>query len=195
MVAASLQDARAALVRERVLVGYAELLAAGEEPTFTKVARAAGVPERTVYRHFPSRKALVSAIFDWANSRIGFDGHRPTSGDGYAALARRVFPGFDEIEPVVDELLLAPEGRSTRLDRNDERRAAALAAVRGDVPGLDEETTRRLAAAVDLFTTAGTWRSLRDYWGVDGAEAAEIAATAIELLLAGARAHTGSRSE
>jgi AcrR family transcriptional regulator len=183
----TLRDARTEVVRERVLHGVAELLTAGDDLTFAKVARAAGVPERTVYRHFPTREALLTEVFHWANRRIGFEGDLPTDGAGVVELVRRVFPGFDEIGPVVRELLIAPEGRLARLAHGDERRAAALAVVDGAAPGLDATTARRAAAAVQLLTTAATWNALRDYWEMDGAEAAETAALAVELILDAAR--------
>jgi hypothetical protein len=44
-----------------------------------------------------------------------------------------------------------------------------------------------VAAAVQLLTTAATWNTLRDYWDMDGREAAETAALAVELILDGAR--------
>jgi AcrR family transcriptional regulator len=184
----SLRDARSELVRERVLAGVAELLTAGDDLTFAKVAKAAGVPERTVYRHFPTREDLLAAVFRWANRRIGFDGDMPTDGDGVIELVRRVFPGFDEIGPVVRELLIAPEGLLARLANTDERRRAAAAVVDHEAPGLDRATARRVAAAVQLLTTAGTWNTLRDYWDMHGPEAAETAALAVELILDGARA-------
>ncbi|MGH3670935.1 MAG: hypothetical protein ACRDSH_09895, partial [Pseudonocardiaceae bacterium] len=137
--------------------------------------------------YFPTRKDLMGAVFDWANERIGFDGQLPTTGAESAALARRVFPGFDEIAPIIHELLIAPEGRSARLAGNARRQEAALAVVHHEAPGLDEVSSRRVAAAVHLLTTAGAWQSLRDYWDMDGTEAAEAAALAIRLLLAGAR--------
>ena len=49
-------------------------------------------------------------------------------------------------------------------------------------------SARRLAALLQLLTTASTWQTLRDYWDMDGSEAAEAAALAVELLLEGARA-------
>jgi AcrR family transcriptional regulator len=155
------------------------------------VARAAGVPERTVYRHFPTREALLAAVFEWANERIGFAGALPTDRAGVAELVRRVFPGFDEISPVVRELLVAPEGLLARLAHLDERHAAALAVVEGEAPGLDADDARRVAAVVQLLTTASTWNALRDYWDMDGAEAAEAVALAVELLLDGAQARAG----
>jgi len=45
-----------------------------------------------------------------------------------------------------------------------------------------------VAAIVQLLTAAATWQTLRDYWDMDGAEAAETSALAIALVLDGARA-------
>jgi AcrR family transcriptional regulator len=187
MSSGSLQEAKSAVVRERVLEGVAEVLGAGDDLTFARVARAAGVPERTVYRHFPTREALLTAVFEWANRRIGFDGGRPTDGREAAVLVRRVFPAFDEIAPVIRELLIAPEGQLARLSGNERRQQAALAVVDGEAPGLDPTDRRRVAAVVQLLTAAATWQTLRDYWGMDGAEAGEAAALALELVLGGAR--------
>jgi AcrR family transcriptional regulator len=186
MSAASLQEARQAVVRDRVLDGVATLLRDGEELTFAKVAAAAGVPERTVYRHFPTREALLTAVFEWANRQIGQDEPRPTTGAQAVATVRRTFPVFDDLAPVVRELLLAPEGLAARLSANDERRRAAVAVVRHEAPDLDEVTTRRLAAVVQLLSSASAWQALHDYWQLDGAEAAETAALAIEMLLTAA---------
>jgi AcrR family transcriptional regulator len=191
MPAPSLQDARAAVVRERVLEGVADLLAAGDDLTFAKVAAAADVPERTVYRHFPTRQDLLTAVFESANERIGFAGGEPPS-DGAATieLVRRAFPAFDEMAPIIHELLISPEGLPARLSDNDRRRRSALAVVRRDAPGLDRTSARRVAAAVQLLTAAAAWQTLRDYWDMDGAEAAETSALAIALVLEGARTRT-----
>jgi AcrR family transcriptional regulator len=188
MSSVSLSDARSAVVRDRVLEGVAAVLAAGDSLTFAKVAAAADVSERTLYRHFPTREALLTAIYEWANRRIGFDDERPADAEATAELVRRVFVGFDEIAPVIRELLIAPEGLAARLSANDRRQDAARAVVASEAPGLDEARTRRVAAIVQLLTSAAGWQSLREYWDMDGAEAAEAAALGIELVLAGARA-------
>ncbi len=186
----TLSSARAELVRERVLDGVATLLDAGDDVTFARVSTAAGVPERTVYRHFPTREALLAAVFDWANRRIGFSGTYPADGAGAADLVRRVFPGFDAIAPVVRELLIAPEGRLARLADRAARRRAALALVRREAPHLTRTNAKRVAATVQLLTAATTWQALHDYWEMDGREAGETAALAIELLLEGAKARS-----
>lgn len=132
----------------------------------------------------------MTAVFDWANRRIGFDGELPARGEDAIALVRRVFPGFDEIAPVIRELLIAPEGLIARLSDNDRRQRTAMAVVAHEAPELDGASTRRVAAVVQLLTAAATWQSLRDCWDMAGEEAAETAALALDLLLDGARART-----
>src|SRR5262245_17517316 len=93
-MAVALTEARAELVRGRILEGLVELLGRGEAWTFSGLAKAAGVPERTVYRYFPTREALLGALFEHANQRIGFHGDLPADAAELAALVRRSFPGF-----------------------------------------------------------------------------------------------------
>ena len=183
MSAVPLREARQAVVRDRVLDGVADLLAQGEDLTYAKVAAAASVPERTVYRYFPTRRDLMTAVVAWVNERTGRP--RGTTRDEAIELVRQLFPIFDEVAPVVREVLMAPEGLAARLDDNDERRAAARAVVDHEVPGLDDDTGRRLAAVVQVLTSAATWQTLRDYWDMDGAEAAETVAVALKMLFAG----------
>ncbi len=184
----TLREAKADLVRTRVVQGVASLLDAGRPLTFKEVAEEAGVPERTVYRHFPTRAALLAAVFEWTNGQIGFDGPRPTTEQGVVALVRQAFRGFDDLAPVVRQMLIEPDGRRARLADVAERRRAAVELVRNEVPGLDRSTAVRVAAAVQVLTVAATWQSLHEYWDLDGADAGETSALAIELLLEGARA-------
>jgi AcrR family transcriptional regulator len=186
-MASTAQAARSEAVRERILEGIRDLIEAGEELTFARVAKAAGVPERTLYRYFETREALFAAVFAWANKKIGFDGELPADRAAAQRLVRRVFPGFDEIASIVHELLVAPEGLAARQQNLEKRQRAATAIVKSELD-LDRTTTRRTAAIVQLLTTAATWQTLRDFWGMDGKEAAETAALAIELVLDGARA-------
>ena len=87
MKSVALSEARSELVRGRVLEGVAALLERGEALTFAAVASAAGIPERTVYRHFPTREALLGALYEWANARVGTDGERPGDGESFTRFA------------------------------------------------------------------------------------------------------------
>jgi hypothetical protein len=136
----------------------------------------------------------LEGIFDWANARLGFQGQLPEDSAALQALVRRCFPGFDKLAPVVRELLLAPEGRLGRLRQKARRQRASLKLLRCEGLALNTNDERRLAAVVQLLGQAATWHALREYWDMDGAEAAEAAAQAIELLLEGARSR-GSKSK
>jgi AcrR family transcriptional regulator len=179
----SVLDAQAELVRTRVLEGVARLLGDGEELTFTRVAAAAGVSERTVYRHFANREALMAAVYAWANDRIGFAGTPPVTAAEMVDMVRQVFPGFDTVAPVVDELLTSADGRRARLAEVDARRRAALAVVADGAPELDATAQRHVAAVVQVLGTAAVWQALRDFWDMDGAEAGDAVATVVDLLL------------
>lgn len=185
-----LRQARADVVRDRVVGAVPALLAEGRPLTFKEVAHQAGVPERTVYRHFPTRTALLEAVFAWTNEQIGIDGPRPTDREGLARNVREAFRGFDALAPVVRQMLVEPDGLTARLADVDARRRSAVALVDHEAPGLDEATRDRVAAALQVLTVAATWQSLHDYWDLDGTEAAEAAVLAIELLLDGARARS-----
>lgn len=187
-MAVSLTEARTELVQRRILEGVAVVLGRGEPWTFANVAKAAGVPERTLYRYFPTREALLDGIFGWANERLGFHGDFAKDQAGLQALVRRCFPGFDELAPVVRELLLVPEGRLARLRHKARRQRASLQLVQHEAGGLRAKEARHVAAVLQLLSQAGTWHALREYWDMNGAEAAEASALAIELLLDGARA-------
>jgi len=192
MTAVTLSDARAELVKSRALEGARSVLERGEPLTFASVAAAAGVPERTLYRHFPTREALLSGLFDWANQQVGFEGQRATDAAGHAQQVRQSFPVFDAIAPVIRELLSAPEGRRARSAHDRERQRAALSLVQRESAGLAATSARRVAAVLQLLTSASTWQALRDHWNMDGAEAAETSVLAAELILEAARARATS---
>lgn len=182
------QTVRADAVRAQVMAGVASVLESGRPLTFKEVASASGVAERTLYRYYSTREELLAGAFEWVNQRLGVPDEPPTDARGAAELARRAFRSFDSLAAVVRELLAAPEGLAVRMANRPVRQRAALALVRHEVPGVGRAEQRRLAAAVQVLTTASTWQALRDHWEMDGAQAGETAANAIHLLLEGARA-------
>jgi len=57
--------------REQILRAVARQLEAGQmdDLGFADVAKEAGVGERTVYRHFPTKEALLGAFWSWMQAQ------------------------------------------------------------------------------------------------------------------------------
>jgi len=67
----SLRDRQKAATREQILRAVARQLEAGalEDLSFAEVAAEAGLGERTVYRHFPTKEALLGAFWAWLQAQ------------------------------------------------------------------------------------------------------------------------------
>ncbi len=65
------RDRQKAATRDQILRVVGGRLESGplDELSFADIAKDAGVGERTVYRHFPTREALLGAYFAWAQTQ------------------------------------------------------------------------------------------------------------------------------
>jgi AcrR family transcriptional regulator len=182
--ASPLRERQKADTRALILATVERLLAdrSLEQFSLADVARAAGITERTVYRHFETRDALLEATWKRVNESIGLRAFPATAGE-LVALPLIVFPAFEQKADVIRAMLASPQGRELRLRVNKERQAAIRAAVRDAKPKLREPAFTRLCAAVQLLYSASGWATMRDYWGLEGAEAGRAASDAIATLL------------
>jgi AcrR family transcriptional regulator len=190
-VQTTLRDRQRAGVRDDILAAVGASLADGgvDELSFARVAERAGVSERTVYRYFPSRHELLTALSAWVRDRIG-EAEPPARADELPASTRRAFAHFEEHADLVRVLLRDGVGdevrrpsRARRLRQLDETLGDALADV-------DPLAARNARAVIGLLYSAATWRALRDEAGLDGEAAADAAAWAVEALLAAAAGTT-----
>ena len=142
--------------RNRVLEAAVEELAGDgvDELTIPLVARRAGVSVRTVYAHFPTKDALFEAI-----------------------------AGFDADEKLYTVALRSKAGREVAASRRGKRIAELERALAQDLAGLDQVARRRALAAVYVMQNIGSWRAMKDYFGLSGSEAGEAAAWAIRAML------------
>jgi len=172
------------MTRERILDAAIDSMAEDRDATLTMagVAARAGVTERTVYRHFLTRDALIQAMWPRMQSKVQSRGF-PKTADAVVESPRRLFPNFDQNEALVRASVYTEAGQEVRLRANEERRAAVLACVDDALPGLDQVTRRRRAAIIQLINSAYGWAVLKDFWDFDGIDAGEAAAEAIEILL------------
>lgn len=174
----------ASLTQGRIMHGLAGLLTSGTEVTFRNLAAAAGVPERTLYRHYPSKDALLAAFWIWLNDRLGMPPPPRSSKeliDGIAAI----FGAFAAGEPLIRAMLHDPHGRATRLAHAEARRKRLQTAL-APVP-IDATLRKRLLTALPALISAAGWETMQDYAGVTSKEAADAAQWAVAALIAAAQ--------
>jgi len=157
------------------------------ELTFTQVARMAGLGERTIYRHFPNKEALLDGWWRAHKARLGQEAFPDT----LAALLDfpvKAFPSFDEEAEIMRGAVLSPQGRAMTLSRNEERQAAIRRAVQAELsPEASDEIVLTVCASVQLIQSATAWLTMRDYWDLKGDQSGQIARRAIQAIFTAAR--------
>jgi len=166
-------------------------VAARKELTFAEVARAAGVQERTVYRHFPTKEDLEDAFW-WSHEEhvSGPGTFNAQTLDELVANMKRSFAGFEANTGLVEAMLSSRQGMSLRLRGNDARRKMMLRCVDAAVPGLEARVLHRAAAAAQVLYSAPSWQMLRTFWGMDAVEASAVVEQALSALAQGLRRRT-----
>lgn len=174
------------LTQSRIMQGLASLLTAGGDVTFRTVAEASGIPERTLYRYYPNKEALLAAFWIWLNERLGMP-PPPRSPDELVSNIATIFAAFAAGEPLIRAMVHDPHGRATRLAHAEARRARLQAALEPVLAPLDAKARRRLLASVQVLISAAGWETMRDYSRVTSPEAADAAQWAVSALIAAAR--------
>lgn len=185
-----LRQRQAAGTRSQILEAVAALLTERPEAAlaFDEIASRAGVERRTVFRHFTNKEGLLDAFWTWINDKAGVQRLPETESD-LSQLPPATFAGFDRMEGVIRASLSSATGRELRLRHSaaHRRRAAIEKATAEAVAGLSQRRALQVRAVVQLLYSAAAWQSMKDYWGLDGAEAGAASAWAIESILAAAR--------
>jgi AcrR family transcriptional regulator len=177
------------------------LLDGGHEPTYRTIAAGAHVRERTVYRHFPTRRDLEEALWEHveatqlatATTPDGDDevGRQGADGDAgpsalLAAVATR-FEAYERHHALVAAMLRSPGGRD-RLRAHEQALGLAVDAVAERSLATSPETARRrAAAAARVLCSATCFTELRAQAGGPG-DVAAVAQQALVAVLGGAPA-------
>lgn len=189
----ALRREQAQATRERIRRAAAALLdheGATGGITFRAVAQRAGVTEMTVYRHFPTREALLRGVWESLNEHMAPTIGMPDSERALLAQHDALFRGFDRIAPQIVASISTPQGREMRSALDAERRRAFLGIVEEAAPQLAKAQRVRAAAVLQLLHSAYAWASLREQWELTGAQAGQATRWAIETLLDNLRTHT-----
>jgi AcrR family transcriptional regulator len=165
----------------------------GAELTYSNVAEAGGVQERTVYRHFPTKSDLEAGLWNWIIEHLTYADLAARNEDELVQAMRTSFEGFDGGAPLIQAMLHSPQGLEIRLRQQDRRRAMFEATVEDAVPETPPAVRTSAAAALQVLYSAAAWELLRSFWGMDATQAGDTIELAIRALLAGLRA--GARQE
>ena len=160
-----------------------------------QVADRAGVAHRTVYRHFPTREALLEALTEWAERRMGFADGVPVDTASLPATVERNYRTFEAHSSEMEAMVRLGVGASAQPRRRRRRTDAFSKVIRADFPDADDDAIRVAAAMVRVLASGRTWLNLREA-GLDGDEAATAAGWAVGVLLdALAAGHTPTATD
>lgn len=184
-----LRDAQTQATRDLILDALTEIASADgfEQLVVRDLAKAAGVSERTVYRHFPDRQALLNGLVDRISERSGGTAQEEeamTSLPGIALAVEATFRQFDDDETATRaaaRLNLDP-ARSARDTVQRTERIAQL--IDETLPGLDPADRLGVLAVLRTLISSRTWLRMRDEFGLNGAKAGRVVRWTIELMIA-----------
>jgi AcrR family transcriptional regulator len=183
-----LRAEQAAGTHARIVDACVQLMQDGEELTYAAVATRAGVQERTVYRHFPTKADLESAVWSWLTSNLTHVTFDARTVDDLVTSMRASFQGFDDGAPLIQAMLHSPHGLEVRRRQQPGRRAMFESCVDDALTGAPPAVRRRAAAALQVLYSATAWEQLRVFWGMDASEAAAVVELAIRAMIDGLQA-------
>jgi AcrR family transcriptional regulator len=172
------QEEQLERTRQRILEALAVELTSGGRDAWSvpSVARRAAVAVRTVYRHFPSREALLAGLEQRTRDLLG-PASAPSAASDIAALCRRRFDAFEPQAPLLHAALRVSPALGAPDPRQLEALEAALAPV---VAPLKPARRQQAHALMAHLTSPAAWHSLHEQ---AGPLAGKAAAWAVQSLL------------
>jgi AcrR family transcriptional regulator len=193
-----LRDERAVQTRTRILDGLVQVMARNgiAELSIPLVAREAGVSIPSVYRYFPTKRDLITALDEYAHQRGSFTldefGAMETPED-VARIVPLTFQRRAAIESTLSAAMNSRLGYSMRRQEFAERAKHFNKALRTAAEGLSRREQQWLTDIVFVLSSYACVRAFRDYLGLDPEEAGKRVAWAIRLLARGASSSNGKR--
>lgn len=188
-----LREERATQTRERILDGLVRVMAHNGigELSMPLVARQAGVSIPSVYRYFPTKRDLVSALDDYAHRKGSFTIAEFPLMETPEDLAKTIPLAFERREAIEATLSAAMNSRlgyAIRRPEFEERAKVFAKALQPAAKGLSRKERQWLTDIVFVLSSFACLRAFKDYLGLNTEEAGKRVAWAIRRLARGVSA-------
>lgn len=192
--ASTLRERQKAATRDQIVDAAIDMIAAGEfdRATHDGLAERVGASRRTVYRYFPSRDALIEAVWERVNQNPrGAVFGLPTDVESVVATAGEWFEMAEANRKALTIGMTTPQGRGLRAQFRAERAAAWRTALAPLVEGLPEGERDLPLAVLQLLRSGFAWLEMHDQWNLGPDEMAKAVRWASRLLIADLEARGG----
>ena len=137
-----------------------------ESVTYKSAAKRAGVTEMTVYRLFPNRESMMTALWEAASNRISDQMRMPESFEELLIQNPKLHKGFGQHPAIAVSSITTKQGREMRAAVNHLRSQAFLKIVTQLNPTLSKKKKTSFASVLQLLHSAYAWDSLRIHWNM-----------------------------
>ncbi len=186
----TLRDRQVAQTREFILDALTTLLAdrRADEVTTRDIAAVAGVSERTVYRHFPDRNALLDGLSRRLPPLADTPSFDAGGLDELAPTCRRLMELLDEHYVTARaEAVFNADPRRFAANTQDNTREMRELFAKG-LPELTDREQLRIAAVIRCLVSTQAWLRMREEFGVPGTESGPVVAWVIDTIISELRA-------
>jgi AcrR family transcriptional regulator len=160
------------------------------------IAREAGVSIPSVYRYFPTKRDLITALDEYAHQKGSFtlDDFGPMeTPEDLARIVPLTFKRREAIESTLSAAMNSRLGYSMRRQEFADRAKHFSKALRNAAKGLNRKEQQWLTDVVFILSSYASVRAFRDYLDLDAEEAGKRVSWAIRLLARGANSPNGTR--
>jgi len=160
------------------------------------IARQAGVSIPSVYRYFPTKRDLITALDEYAHQRGSFtlDEFGPLeTPEDLARVVPLTFKRRAAIESTLSAAMNSHLGYTMRRQEFADRAKHFSEALRPAAQGLSRKEQQWLTDVVFVLSSYSCVRAFRDYLGLDPEEAGKRVAWAIRVLSRGASSMTNGK--
>lgn len=149
------------------------------------VADRASVSHRTVYRHFPSREALLEGITDYLEDPMRAEGLPgvPENLDECVDTIESVFTFFEANAPMIEAMVIVRLALGMEPSRSRERTEGFVEIVRKGAPHLSADEAHSYAMGLRAIASSQHWYVLTRRLGLSTEQASKVAADTLRALI------------